>query len=67
MLFFHMGFGISSSSHAVMLVVSCREFGLMSTTTNKAVAVKYSKDWDKERNLSYVMEYEQDGLNRGAM
>ena len=43
------------------------EYGLMSTTTSKAVALHYSKDRDAERGLSYVMEFEMDGLNRGAM
>ena len=43
------------------------EFGFMSTTTNKEVAIKYSKDWDAERDLSYVMQFSMDSLNRGAL
>ena len=39
----------------------------MSTTTNKEVAIKYSKDWDAERDLSYVMQFSMDSLNRGAL
>eukprot|EP01051_Picozoa_sp_SAG22_P016733 SAG22_NODE_2424_length_2587_cov_1.512058_2_plen_754_part_01 len=42
------------------------EFGLMSTTTDQAVAIKYSQDSDRERNLSYCMEFPMDTLNRGA-
>ena len=39
----------------------------MSTTTEKAVALRYGQDWDAARGLSYVMEYELDSLNRGAL
>ena len=39
----------------------------MSTTTNKEVAIKYSKDWDAERDLSYVMQFSMDSINRGAL
>jgi hypothetical protein len=43
------------------------EYGFMSTTTEKAVALRYGQDWDAARGLSYVMEYELDSLNRGAL
>ena len=39
----------------------------MSTTTDKAVAIKYGQDWDAERGLSYAMEFQLDSLNRGSM
>ena len=39
----------------------------MSTTTEKAVALRYGQDWDAARGLSYVMEYALDSLNRGAL
>eukprot|EP01052_Picozoa_sp_SAG31_P018288 SAG31_NODE_1290_length_8981_cov_2.829543_6_plen_173_part_00 len=39
----------------------------MSTSTSKAVALHYSKDRNAERGLSFVLEFEMDGLNRGAM
>ena len=38
-----------------------------STTTDKAVAVRYGRDEDAERDLSFVLEFPMDGLNRGAM
>ena len=43
------------------------EYGFMSTTTEKAVALRYGQDWDVERGLSYVMEFALDSLNRGAL
>eukprot|EP01050_Picozoa_sp_SAG11_P017524 SAG11_NODE_2537_length_3244_cov_2.430843_2_plen_618_part_00 len=39
----------------------------MSTTTDKAVALHYGVDRDRARNLGYVMEFEMDSLNRGAL
>ena len=43
------------------------QLGFMSTTTDMAVAKKYGKDRQKERNLSFVSELEMDSLNRGAL
>ena len=43
------------------------EFGFLSTTTDKAVAIKYGQDRDTQRNLSNVFEFPMDGLNRGAV
>ena len=43
------------------------EYGFMSTTTEKAVALRYGQDWDAARGLSYVMEFALDSLNRGAL
>ena len=43
------------------------EYGFMSTTTDRAVAVHYGQDWDAKRDLSYAMEFVLDSLNRGAM
>jgi hypothetical protein len=48
--------------------LGCRlgiEFGFMSTTTNKAIAIKYGQDWIATRGLSYVLELKMDSLNRG--
>ena len=39
----------------------------MSTTLDKAVAIKYGKDSDKNRDLSFVFEFPMDGLNKGAI
>jgi hypothetical protein len=39
----------------------------MSTTTERAVALRYGQDWDAARGLSYVMEFALDSLNRGAL
>ena len=35
--------------------------------TEKAIALRYGQDSDAARGLSYVMEYELDSLNRGAL
>ena len=50
------------SCHGLILFVFLR-----STTTDKAVAVRYGRDEDAERDLSFVLEFPMDGLNRGAM
>ena len=38
-----------------------------STTLDRAVAIKYGKDWNEKRNLSFVFEFPMDGLNKGAI
>ena len=43
------------------------EFGFMSTTTNKAIAVHYGKDTMSGNGLSFVFEFTLDSLNRGAL
>ena len=43
------------------------QFGFMSTTLDKAVAIKYGKDWDTARDLSLIFEFPMDGLNKGAI
>lgn len=43
------------------------EYGFMSTTTERTVALRYGQDWDAARGLSYVMEFALDSLNRGAL
>ena len=39
----------------------------MSTTTNKAIAIKYGQDTWSGKDLGYVFEFALDTLNRGAM
>ena len=43
------------------------QFGFMSTTLDKAVAIKYGKDWDTARDLSFMFDFPMDGLNKGAI
>ena len=39
----------------------------MSTTTDKAVALKYGEDTWSGHGLSHVLELQMDSLNRGAL
>jgi hypothetical protein len=43
------------------------EYGFMSTTTDKAIAVHYGQDTWSGHGLSYVLQFEMDSLNRGAL
>jgi tetratricopeptide (TPR) repeat protein len=43
------------------------EYGFMSTTTDKAVAMNYGEDTWSGHGLSHVLEVQMDSLNRGAL
>ena len=42
------------------------DFAFISTSTDKAVAMHYGKDWDQERGLSYLLEFHMDSLNKAC-
>ena len=43
------------------------DFAFISTSTDKAVAMRYGTDWDASRGLSFLLEFEMDSLNKGAI
>ena len=48
-------------------VLCARFVGFMSTTTNKDVAIHYGQDTRSGKDLSYVLEFALDSLNRGIV